>query len=105
MWVSDNGNVTYLNTNQFTDTVKDFKEAAKEYNEIKFCIEKTTNALFLNWQGEGKKQFEKDYLVIYQQLSDIAEILYELRDAIIDAQAQYVLVDDEIAKAMINSQE
>ena len=103
--MSSNGNVTYLNTNQFTDTVKAFKEAAKKYNEIKFGIENTTNALFFNWQGEGKKQFEKEYLVIYQQLSDIAEILYELRDAVIDAQAQYVLADDKIAKGIIASQE
>ena len=103
--MSDSENVTYLNTNQFSETVDAFKEGAKLYNEIKFGIDKTTNALFFKWQGEGKKQFEKDYLVIYQQLSDIAEILYELRDAIIDAQANYILADEEIAKAIIASQE
>ena len=98
--MSDSGTVTHLDTNKFSSTIESFRKGILEYNDIKSGIEKTTNALFFNWQGEGKKQFEKDYVVIYQQLADIADILYELQDAIIEAQANYVLTDEEIAKAI-----
>lgn len=98
--MSSSGNVKYLDTNKFSSTIEAFRSGILEYNDIKFGIEKTTNSLFFNWQGEGKKQFEKDYVVIYQQLADIGDILYELQDAIIDAQANYVLTDEEIAKSI-----
>lgn len=56
--------------------------------------------MFLKWQGEGKNQFEKDYNTIYQQLSDIGDIMYELYDALIDAQAAYIQADEEAAKLL-----
>lgn len=48
----------------------------------------------------GKNQFEKDYNTIYQQLSDIGDIMYELYDALIDAQAAYIQADEEAAKLL-----
>lgn len=94
------GNVTYLDTQKFSDTVDTFKTGISDYNEIKSDVEKITNTLFMNWQGKGKKQFEKDYTTIYQQLTDIADIMYELYNALIDAQAAYIQADEEAAKML-----
>ena len=77
-----------------------FKTGIEEYNRIKNGVKSTTNDLFLKWQGEGKNQFEKDYNTIYQQLSDIGDIMYELYDALIDAQAAYIQADEEAAKLL-----
>ena len=49
--------------------------------------------------NQVKTQFEKDYNVIYLCLKDISEIMYELRDALIDAEAEYIKTDEECAKS------
>lgn len=76
--MADSSNVQHLDTNKFSSTIATFKTGIEEYNRIKNGVKSTTNDLFLKWQGEGKNQFEKDYNTIYQQLSDIGDIMYEL---------------------------
>ena len=97
---SSTGNVTHLDTNKFSSTIQAFKEGVSEYNEIRTDVERTTNTLFLSWQGKGKTQFDKDYTTIYQQLTDIEDILYELYNSLIDAQAAYIQADEEAAKML-----
>lgn len=94
------GTVNYLDTKKFDSTIAAFKSGIEEYNSIKSDMEKTTNTLFNNWQGKGKTQFEKDYTTIYQQLNDIADIMYELYEALIDAEAAYIQADEEAAKML-----
>lgn len=98
--MADSSNVQHLDTSKFSSTIATFKTGIEEYNRIKNGVKSTTNDLFLKWQGEGKTQFEKDYNTIYQQLSDIGDIMYELYDALIDAQAAYIQADEEAAKLL-----
>ena len=97
---SEGGNVQHLDTSKFDSTISAFNKGIEEYNNIKLTVEKITNALFSNWQGEGKTQFEKDYTTLYRQLTDIADIMYELYDALIDADAAYIKADEEAAKLL-----
>lgn len=94
------GNVKHLDTNKFSVSVEALKKGVVTYNDIRKNVANTTNALFLQWQGEGKKQFEKDYNTIYRQLNDIGDIMYELRDSLIEAQAGYIQADEEAAKIL-----
>lgn len=94
------GNVQYLYTGEFSDAIDAFKEGIKEYNRIRTDVERTTNTLFTNWSGKGKTQFEKDYRIIYQQLEDIEDIMYELYNALIEAEATYIKADEATAKAL-----
>ena len=80
--------------------VEALKKGVVTYNDIRKNVANTTNTLFLQWQGEGKKQFEKDYNTIYRQLNDIGDIMYELRDSLIEAQAGYIQADEEAAKIL-----
>lgn len=94
------GYVNYLDTSKFDLAIAAFKTGIEEYNEIKSDVEKTTNRLFWDWQGQGKVQFEQDYTTIYQQLTDIADIMYELYDALVDAESVYFEADQESAKML-----
>ncbi|MGN9055981.1 WXG100 family type VII secretion target [Bariatricus sp. HCP28S3_A7] len=98
--MSSTGNVTHLDTKKFADTINVFKTGITEYNDIKQTVERTTKTLFGEWEGEGKTQFEKDYNTLYQQLTDIADIMYELYDALVDAEAAYIAADEEAAKML-----
>lgn len=92
--------VQQLNTKDFSNAVSTFKAQIKEYNRIKKSVADTTNTLFGKWSGEGKTQFEKDYTTIYRQLTDIEDIMYELYEALIDAEAAYIQADEEAAKML-----
>lgn len=92
--------VQYLESQKLLDAANTINECIKEYNEIIKRITNTTNDLLGSWYGEGKTEFEKDYTTIYQQLSDISDIMYDLYDALVDADATYVQTDEEIAKGM-----
>ena len=94
------GNVQHLDTNKFSVAVEALKKGVVTYNDIRKNVANTTNTLFLQWQGEGKKHFEKDYNTIYRQLNDIGDIMYELRDSLIEAQAGYIQADEEAAKIL-----
>ena len=97
---SGGGSVQYLDTNKFESAISAFNEGIKEYNDSKSTVERITNTLFANWQGEGKTQFEKDYTTLYRQLTDIADIMYELYDALVDAEAAYIKADEEASKLL-----
>lgn len=97
---SSTGTVNHLDTKNFDSTIAAFKSGIEEYNSIKSDIEKITTTLFGGWQGKGKAQFEKDYTTIFQQLTDIADIMYELYEALIDAETAYIKADEEAAKML-----
>lgn len=92
--------VQYLDSQQLLDAANSIDACLKEYKEIIKKISTSTNTLLDSWYGEGKDEFEKDYSTIYQQLSDISDIMYDLYDALVDADATYVQTDEEIAKGM-----
>ncbi len=90
--------VEYLDTGKFNDAISALKDGIEEYNSIKSEVEKTTSNLFNYWQGLGKIQFEKDFTTIYRQLEDIADIMYELYDSLVEASATYLETDQLLAK-------
>lgn len=90
--------VNYLDTNKFSDAINAFKQGVEKYNGIKHSVQSKTVQLMASWDGEGATQFDKDYEVIYKQLDDLADVLYDLYDALIDAQAAYIKTDEALAK-------
>lgn len=94
------GSIRELDTDKMNLARLSFESGIKEYISIKTNVELSTTELFLHWKGKGKTQFEKDYTTIYRQLTDIEDILYELYNALIDAESTYISVDQEISKKM-----
>lgn len=95
---SSGGGVKHLDTSKFHSTISAFKKGITEYNTIKSDVERATNELFVTWQGEGKTQFERNYTTLYRQLTDIADIMYDLYDALAEAEAAYIEADQQSAK-------
>lgn len=94
------GNVNHLNTEHFDSTVtayegyiKQFEELVKEVNSI--CAE-----VVQNWKGKGSDAFEKDYRQVQLNLKDITDIMYEIRDALTNANSEYLKTDDTMAKKL-----
>lgn len=98
--MSSQGNVQHLDTEKFANTISTLKKSIAEYNDIKNEIKVTTDTLFEDWTGEGKTQFQKDYATLFRQLTDIADIMYELYDTLVEAEATYIKADEEAAKLL-----
>lgn len=89
-----------LDTSKIDGAIQAFSEGIEEYNNIRTKVKLDTRTLFLSWNGKGRKAFEKDYEVIYVQLTDIEDILYELYNALVDGLSAYISTDLELNKQL-----
>ena len=95
---SAGAHVDYLDSSGFDEAIKAFETACNKYKDIKSSVERETASLLSVWEGEGAAQFEKDYRLIYQQLADILDWMYDLYNGLIEAQAAYLKTDQELSK-------
>lgn len=95
--------VKYLDSQALEDAAKVLDKNIQKYNQVVKDIVKETDQLLATWHGEGKTAFEKDYTTIYRQLEDISEVMYDLYNSLIDADATYISTDEQIAKGMTMS--
>ena len=93
------GKVEYIESQKLIDAAKKVDSCIHKYNEVIKKISNDTRNLLESWHGDGKTAFEKDYNTIYRQLTDISDIMYDLYDSLVDADATYVLTDEQIAKS------
>lgn len=92
--------VKYLETQKLLDAANQINKCIEKYNKIIQEISTATVALTDSWHGEGCTEFEKDYSTIYQQLTDISDIMYDLYESLVDSDATYVQTDEDIAKSL-----
>ncbi|WP_149679317.1 WXG100 family type VII secretion target [Thermoclostridium caenicola] len=92
------GIMDHLNTSNFNSVLTAFSGYIREFEDLVSEVNKICETLVQNWKGEGRNAFEKDYRQVQINLKDIAGIMYDLRDALIDAHAEYIKTDDALAK-------
>ncbi|MCR5830202.1 MAG: WXG100 family type VII secretion target [Lachnospiraceae bacterium] len=92
--------VEELDSERLNQAALTLKSSIEKYNEIVHKISTETNSLLGTWYGKGKTEFEKDYSTVYQQLSDISDIMYDLYDSLVDSDAIYIQADESIAKSL-----
>ena len=94
------GSIQHLDTKYFSEAITAFSKGVTEYNRIKTDVQKNVSQLLRTWDGKGKKQYEYDYDILYRQLEDIGDVLYELYDALVKAEAIYIKADEKLAKQL-----
>ncbi len=92
------GNVRHLDTVEFQATVTQYETHIKTFEGIIEDVGKITDTLLDNWKGKGCKAFETDSGQVQLNLKDISEIMYDLRDALVEAEAEYMKTDLELSK-------
>lgn len=98
--MSEYGNVEYLDSIKLTEAANTLNKNLEIFKNQMMTINNQTNALIITWKGKGCEEFEKDFYTVYQQLSDISEIMYELYSSLVDANATYIQTDEELGKKM-----
>ena len=91
--------VKHLDTEKFAQTVTNYATYIKDYEEIIEGIDGIVDELLRHWQGEGRKAFESDSNIVRLNLKDIRDIMYDMREALVDAEAEYVESDLALSKS------
>lgn len=93
------GNVKHLDTLHFNDTMSAYANYIRQFEEIVRDVNSITNTMIDNWKGKGRNAFEKDCRQVQLNLKDISEIMYDLREALCDAHAEYMKTDSALSKS------
>ena len=91
-------NVRKLDTINFNQTINDYGNKIKQFEEIVEKVNRAANNAVEHWKGKGCDAFEKDYKQVQINLKDISDIMYDMRDALIDAHAEYMKTDKSLSK-------
>lgn len=90
--------VEYLDVKGITDACKAFRDKIKDFDACVVEMDNATNDALRNWVGKGRNQFETQMDLMKSQLADISEVLYEIYDALADAETAYIDEDEAVAK-------
>lgn len=93
---SNSNSIKYLESSYLTEANKKFLQTLKTLTDIKIAIEATTNVLYTVWVGKARNEFENQYRQLFSKISDIEDALDEMYDMMVNAEATYADVDDEI---------
>ena len=91
--------VRKLDTISFNSTINEYKNHIKKFEEIVRKVNSITDTAVKNWKGKGRNAFEKDCKQVQLNLQDISDIMYDLRDALTDAHAEYMKTDNALSKS------
>ena len=90
--------IAHLDTDYMETSIQDFSDGVEKYNNILSRVQTTVSTLLKTWEGDGKTKFEYDYSILYKQLEDIGDVLYEMYNNLIDAEAEYIETDNYLGK-------
>lgn len=90
--------VRYLDVEGITDTAKAFRDKIYDFDDAVVIMNTATDDALRNWAGRGRNQFETQMALMKSQMKDITEMLYDIYDALVDAEKGYIDEDEEVAK-------
>lgn len=93
------GRVTHLDTVNFNDTIAAYANYIKQFESIVLGVNRAASTMVDNWKGKGRDAFEKDYKQVQKNLEDISDIMYDLRDALVNAHTEYMTTDSTLSKS------
>lgn len=92
------GSVTHLDTINFNDMILAFAEYITQFQNIESDVDQINKTMMSCWKGEGCKAYEKDCKQVQLCLKDISDIMYDLKEALVNAHAEYIKTDLEVSK-------
>ena len=94
------GSLKHLDTDAMYEAVQKYEEAVRAYEGEVNSMKKIVDKLLDTWEGEGRKAFEKDYILFSRQLEDLMDVLMDLRADLVDAETEFLNADAEASKEM-----
>lgn len=90
--------VEKLFTGDMTEAALEFRNNIDEFDDAKRLVERATTKLLSTWVGRGRNMFETQHTLLFGQLGDIQDTLYDIYEALVDSQTNYYNTDEELRK-------
>lgn len=83
---------------QIKSIVSSYKVVNKQVADITVRIQE-------NWVGKGRNEFESQYNLLIRKIDDFGDVLQDIYDALVDAEAQYEETDDAVRQDFVQAME
>ena len=90
--------IEYISLQEIGETRDAFQKSIKTFEGYVKSVNTAANTLNQSWDGEGSKSFTKQFSLMKTALDDISDVLYEIYEAILDAETAYIDADEAVAK-------
>ena len=85
-----------IDVGKIHDTHVKIKKIVEAHKDINWEVSQITQKLKENWVGKGRNEFESQYNILIRKIEDFGDTLMEMYDALVEAEAEYETVDNEI---------
>lgn len=85
--------------------IQEMQSIALSYREIQETVNKTTRTVQENWVGEGRNEFESQYEILIRKIEDFGDTLEEICDSLIETEAAYQEVDNQVGRSYTKTKE
>lgn len=92
-----------IDTAKIYDAHRQIKEIVSAYKEVNTAVSNITKNVRENWVGAGRNEFESQYNLLINKIDDFGEVLQEIYDALVNAEAEYETSDDTIRQRFVMS--
>ncbi len=82
---------------------RQIKEIVSAYKDVNAEVAKITQTIQENWVGKGRNEFESQYNLLIKKIDDFGDTLLDIYDALVDAEAEYETVDDELRQGFVKA--
>ena len=88
-----------LDTSSMQDIIVSSKSLAEQMSELKNDLVAIETDLLFHWVGAGRNTFEKQFHLLTNEFADINEDIWDIYEALVAAEGEYLQADVDIAKS------
>jgi len=93
--------IKYLYTKDIKETSIEFQNSIDDFQDAVEKVSKATTKLLSTWSGKARDIFETQYNILFGQLKDIQDTLYDIYDALVESETAYIDADEALKKEFI----
>lgn len=92
-----------INTGSIYNTHRQIKKIVDAYSSLNKEVSDVTETILDDWVGYGRNEFETQYSLLMAKIDDFGDVLYEIYDALVEAEAEYEELDDETRQSFVQA--
>jgi len=92
-----------IDTAKIFEAHSQIKAIVDYYKDANLEVSQNTSKIKENWVGKGRNEFETQYNNLIKKIEDFGEVLQDIYDALVEAEAQYETSDDGLRQEFVKA--
>lgn len=92
-----------IDTEKINAAHRQIKEIVEAYKDVNLVVSQITKKVKENWVGKGRNEFESQYNLLIKKIEDFGDTLYDIYDALVQAEADYETTDDSLRQEFVKA--